>query len=236
MHKFMIAPLLFVFAACPDGDVSTTTLDTFVTSFSSTNATAFGTFPEGPTPTSDAQEPTGDESSKSTGDAPSTSGEDTTGEMIEPLPDAPSGCAHFVEILGNASAAERYVVIDMAGCPRSAVPELRLETFASSPVWQEELPRVECGVFGGPDSPAAVDFGGVVVPLGGVENDNATAWRVTVLVDGLPSDDLRVPAILQGQVWPGALFAPTSPVRRREDFSLVPTLMHVEGCALSPVP
>ncbi len=175
-----------------------------------------------------------DGSSDTTAATVSDDTQPTTGDPVEPISDPPVGCAHFVEVLGRAAPAGRYIAVDASGCPRGSV--LSLKTFIggdSGGEWLTDLGvALPCAVYGGADSPAASDPNGVVVMLDGpVEEPNSYVF--TLMADGVISDDIRVPAILQGLVWPEQPSAPLDPLRRREGWTWSVATDHVTGCVLN---
>lgn len=244
--RLSFLPLLLL-TACPDGDVTVTTNVTTYSTMSSPSTNVTSDEPTEPTTTgldgSDTGVPafpsTGGPDWTSTGEDPGTDGgettEDTTGGPGEPLPEPPSGCAHFVEVNGRQTPERRWVIIEASACDRSSSLEV---VFGGDPGVEvvTGIPFNPCAVLGGTESPAANPVLGmprVVVTIG--DAVEPAAWTASLLVDGEESDSVRVPAVLQGQDWPQAPEAPFTPIHRRDDWSWVLVDAFSGSCGLAPV-
>ena len=232
--------LFLLVTACGD---DTTIITTFHTvSASDTNIT-FVTTPQsggddGPTSAGDTDGDGATEvdpttfggSATSIGDTDTTSATDdsTTAEQIDPVQDPPAGCAHFVEVNGAQSPATNYMVIDSSGCQRGQMSiNVGMPGFTSADF--DLGPVNGCHAWGGPKSPAGID--GTVIGLPVPEGPILSYW-LTLFVNGEVSDDVRIPDILHTQQWDEKPLAPTTPIRRADDFSWRVIPEHVPGCDL----
>lgn len=182
-----------------------------------------------PDDTSDVDTTTGESTSEPM--APTTGGADMTTGETQSSPFPPTGCARIVEIAGRLDEEARHVIIDANGCKRSSTMELEFNVFGAPGPFTVTLGAPNgCRTYGGPMSAMVLD-GGTLVTITGV--DSPPAYEATLFVDGVPSDIFSAPAMLSGNPeWPGHPSAPTTPVRRRYDWSFVDVPAHVPGCGL----
>ena len=121
-------------------------------------------------------------------------------------------------------------MVDLSACDRPEFVRFDILAFVDKVAFTVKVPAPgPCAALGGAGSLVALDTGFAATSF---ESLDMSSFSLTLWVDDVETDSVRVTPVLEGQTWQNMPAAPNTPMRRAEDFSWRVLQNHVQGCAL----